>query len=93
MYIPGIPIRARSTQSVINSNVRPGVGRGYITYVHDNVISFYIDRGNPGEGWIDGICSKEIFAANFEFTGGEANQAYAASKPNTKIFPEHFLMK
>lgn len=82
-FRPKIPLTVLLKNTGINENAR-----GWITFVDAKGISFYLDRGTPGAGWIEARTEPGIFGANFvPDSFGSKNHAYARSKHYLKLFP------
>jgi|SRR5215471_7006856 len=60
--------------------------RGYVTFVGSGSISFYVERGTFGMGYIEAQCPMAMFGLNFEHTGPN-NLAYVQSEHFKRSFP------
>lgn len=67
-------------------------GRGVVTFVDLRRISFYLERGLAGMGYLEAQCTLELFGINFMPDPLRPHSsAYVASKHFPKIFPDAFL--
>jgi hypothetical protein len=88
---PGEVFIPRDTTLIKNCGIDPSRGRGHVTYVADGFISFYLDRGPSGAGWIEARCSLETFGLNFlHLPVREISKAYITSRHFTKLFPANY---
>ncbi|HEX4962331.1 MAG TPA: hypothetical protein VF173_15955 [Thermoanaerobaculia bacterium] len=89
---PGDPFRALSTQSVKRSGIVPGAG-GEITSILGAKISFFVERGGPGAGFIEAHSSLNHFGENFapDKSKETARRTFRDSRIYPKEFPKDFL--
>lgn len=67
-------------------------GTGVVTFVDALRISFYLERGLPGMGYLEAQCTLELFGANFTPDPMRPHSpAYVATKHFAKVFPDAFL--
>ncbi len=89
----GDPFKPQEPLTVTARNARiTSLARGWVTFVDSRNISFYLDRGIPGSGWIEAQTDRGTFAANFlRDYSTPNNNGYARSKHYQKIFPQDFF--
>jgi hypothetical protein len=97
MWQPGqkfVP-KPGGTVTLTNCGVDAQRGRGWITFIGDGKVSFYLERGTPGAPWIEGVCTLELFGMNFTQDPYDlvANAGYIRSKHYTKQFPNEFFVR
>jgi len=90
---PGDPIIPKKPMTVSVLNCSIGVSaRGVVTFVDQSAVSFYLERGMPGAGWIEAQCPRDVFAANFERElAGIQKPQYRKTQHYPKVFPAAFF--
>jgi len=67
-------------------------GTGVVTFVDPLRISFYLERGLPGMGYLEAQCALDVFGVNFLPDPLRPHSpAYQASKHFAKVFPDAFV--
>lgn len=90
---PGDPFKPKEPVTVTARNARlASTARGWVAFVDATNISFYLDRGIPGSGWIEAETDLATFAANFLPDHSTPNNpAYARSQHYKKMFPRDIV--
>jgi hypothetical protein len=90
---PGDPFKPKEPLTITVRNARiTSFAHGWVTFNDGLNVSFYLDRGSPGSGWIEAQTDLATFGANFVRNPiGPNNRAYVASQHVKKIFPKDFL--
>jgi hypothetical protein len=88
----GDPFRAMDTQDVKSSGMTPGSG-GEVTSIMGAKISFYVEAGGPGEGFLEGHCNASTFSQNFAPDKGKetARRTVKDARIHPKTFPDDFF--
>ncbi|HEX4494221.1 MAG TPA: hypothetical protein VIE43_01010 [Thermoanaerobaculia bacterium] len=91
---PGTPFRALDTAEVRRAGIVPGSG-GEVTSVLGAKVSFYLDRGGPGAGFIQAHSNFSSFNANFALDKSKetVRRSYQDSRVYPQEFPRDFLKK
>jgi hypothetical protein len=90
---PGDPFKPQEPLTATARNARiTSFARGWVTVADSRNISFYLDRGIPGSGWIEAQTDLATFGVNFvpDHTT-PPNKAYARSQHYLKLFPRDFF--
>jgi hypothetical protein len=67
-------------------------GTGVVTFVDPLRISFYLERGLSGMGYLEAQCTLELFGINFMPDPLRPHSpAYISSRHFPKAFPDAFL--
>jgi hypothetical protein len=90
----GEPFRAMDTQDVKASGITPGAG-GEVTSIMGAKISFFVEAGGPGEGFIEAHANASTFSQNFAPDKGKetARRTFRDVRIYPKTFPDDFLKK
>ena len=83
----GESFRALDTADVRQSGVTPGAG-GEITSILGAKISFLLERGGPGEGFIEAHSNMGQFGSNF--APDKAKETARRTLRDARIFPQTF---
>jgi hypothetical protein len=91
-WTPGVPFRALDTAAVRRSGIVPGSG-GEVTSVLGAKVSFFVERGGPGSGFIQAHSSLNHFNENFALDKSKetARRTYKDSRIFPQEFPKDFL--
>jgi len=86
-FRPKIPL----TQTLRSAGITEH-GTGVVTCVDPFRVSFYLEHGLPGMGYLEAQCSLDLFGMNFLPDPLRPNSpAYRTSKHFPKAFPEAFV--
>src|SRR4051794_5036274 len=90
----GDSFRAMDTQDVKGSGMTPGAG-GEVTSILGAKISFFVEQGGPGEGFIEAHANASTFSQNFAPDKGKetARRTSRDVRIHAKTFPDDFLKK
>lgn len=91
---PGDSFRALDTADVRTAGITPGAG-GEVTSVLGAKVSFFVERGGPGEGFIQAHANLGSFSENFapDKAKETARRSYQDSRIYPQEFPKDFLKK
>jgi len=90
-FSDGDPIKALDTEVNRECGFLPENSSGYIVLVRDKLVSFYIKKGSMGGGYIEGVCSTDVFSTYFSHRGSVlSNKAYSVKTHYTKLYPNAF---
>jgi len=89
---PGKSFRALDTKAVRGAGIVPGSG-GEVTSVLGAKVSFFLERGGPGSGFIQGHCNLSEFNQNFapDKAKETARRSFQDSRIYPRAFPKDFL--
>lgn len=90
IFKAGTRLEARGTLTNRSCGVQEGA-RGNITFVDQRGVSIYIERGQPGGGWIEAICQPGTIGLNFDVHEYDLNAAYVSHAHHAARYPEDFL--
>jgi hypothetical protein len=90
----GDSFRALDTGEVRQAGITPGAG-GEITSILGAKISFYLERGGPGSGFIQAHSNMSSFGANFapDKAKESARRTFQDARIYPQTFPKDFLQK
>lgn len=84
----GDPIKAKPTAMNRSCRIDPDHATGHVCFVNSQGVSFYLDRGKAGSGYIEAQCALDLFAANFEHDPYRPyNVAYIKTTHYMKKYP------
>jgi hypothetical protein len=83
----GDSFRALDTADVRQAGITPGAG-GEISSILGAKISFYLERGGPGSGFIEAHSDMGSFGANF--ARDKAKETARRTFRDARIFPQTF---
>ena len=91
---PGDAFRALDTKSVREAGITPGAG-GEVTSILGAKISFVVERGGPGSGFIQAHCNMSNFSENFapDKAKETARRSFQDSRIYPQVFPKDFQAK
>lgn len=91
-WTPGVPFRALDTAAVRRAGIVPGSG-GEVTSVLGAKVSFVLERGGPGAGFIKAHSSLNHFGENFALDKSKetARRTFQSSQIYPQEFPKDFL--
>jgi hypothetical protein len=83
---PGVKIEAKDTATNRNCGVASGA-RGMVAFIESATVSIYLERGVPGDGWIEAARSPESLAMNFRIYDSTAVATQALSANLNGVLP------
>jgi hypothetical protein len=86
-WMVGDSFRARDTQDVKGAGITPGSG-GEITSILGAKVSFHVERGGPGSGFVEAHCHLGTFSKNF--APDRSKETARRTTTNLRIFPKKF---
>jgi len=86
-WMVGDPFRARDTQEIKGAGIAPG-SPGAITSILGAKVSFRVDRGGPGSGFILAHCHIGTFTRNF--APDRSKETARRTVTSLRIFPKKF---
>jgi hypothetical protein len=91
-WMVGDSFRAKDTQDVKGAGIKPGSG-GEITSILGAKVSFHVERGGPGSGFVQAHCNFGTFSTNFapDRSKETARRTYTTLRIFPKKFPTDFL--
>jgi hypothetical protein len=83
----GDSFRALDTQEIRNAGIRPGSG-GEVASILGAKVSFHVERGGPGSGFVQAHCHLGTFSKNF--APDRSKETARRTITSLRIFPKKF---